>query len=116
MSETSPHDQLIRYRLNRAEEAYQDALLLMVQDGIVASIVYTIVAFMLLRLYLLMIISHLQNIRVSVVSSTKTTSVVKLFQKTLVQFITNCLNTVSKQIIQTLQILMNYKFFLLLQK
>jgi hypothetical protein len=54
MSKTSPHDQLIRYRLNRAEEAYQDALLLMVQDGIVASIAYTIVAFMLLRLYLLM--------------------------------------------------------------
>jgi hypothetical protein len=47
MSKTSPHDQLIRYRLNRAEEAYQDALLLMVQDGIVASIVFTIVAFML---------------------------------------------------------------------
>ena len=116
MSKTSPHDQLIRYRLNRAEEAYQDALLLMVQDGIVVSIVYTIVAFMLLRLYLLMIISHLQNIQVSVVSSTKTTSVVKLSQKTLVQFITNYLNTVSKQIIQTLQILMNYKFFLLLQK
>ena len=23
MSKTSPHDQLIRYRLNRAEEAYQ---------------------------------------------------------------------------------------------
>ncbi len=25
MSKNSPHDQLIRYRLNRAEEAYQDA-------------------------------------------------------------------------------------------
>lgn len=25
MTKTSPHDQLIRYRLNRAEEAYQDA-------------------------------------------------------------------------------------------
>jgi hypothetical protein len=24
MSKNSPHDQLIRYRLNRAEEAYQD--------------------------------------------------------------------------------------------
>jgi hypothetical protein len=25
MSKTPPHDQLIRYRLNRAEEAYQNA-------------------------------------------------------------------------------------------